>query len=138
MLVRSAMFACAAAMMAFASPASAEEGRCETTSMRVYFAPGSATLDETAMEVLAAAEARVAGCAYAEMRMTMDAGQPHARQRSEAIMAAADGRAWDAVRIEWNMMQRAAMHSGPDYVELTFAAEPMEAPTMSMPAEAGV
>ncbi len=137
MLVRSAMFACAAAMMAFAAPASAEEGRCETTSMRVYFAPGSATLDETAMEVLAAAERRVAGCDYAELRMTMEAGQPRARQRSEAIMAAADGRAWDEVRIEWSMLQRAAMRGGPDYVEVTFSAEPMDAPAAPA-AEAGV
>lgn len=142
-MFRSTMFACAAAMMAMtAAPSFAEPQpapRCEEMSFRIYFGHGSAALDEAALDMLAAAERNVAACGYAELRMSMDASSPEARARSEAIMAATDGRAWDAVRVEWSpMLQRAAMRSGPDFVEVTMSPEPMAPVQLEARREAGV
>lgn len=116
MFVRSAFFACAA-LIATAAPALANEpARCDATSFRVYFSDNSAMLDDAAREMMAAAERQVAGCDYAELRMTLDASSPLANQRAAAIRAAADERAWDAVRVEARpMMQRASHRAGPDY-----------------------
>lgn len=134
-MFRSMMFAGAAMMMTMAAaPASAgmpmqmETARCEAMSFRIYFDRSSATMDQAAMDMMAAAERQMAGCDYAELRMMMDPSMPMARERAEAIMMAASDREWDAVRMEWSMMQRASMRIGPDYVEVTMSPEPMDMP----------
>jgi hypothetical protein len=142
MVLRSALFACAAAMIAAsATPAFAETpaARCEDTSFRIYFSHGAASLDETAMQMLSAAERNVAGCAYAELHVTLDASSPRAHARGEAIMAAASGRAWDAVRIEPRSgLQRAAYDAAPDYAEVTMSPNATSAAPIARTTDAGV
>jgi hypothetical protein len=123
MFVRSAFFACAA-LIASAAPAFADEpARCDATSFRIYFADDATALDDTTRDVLAAAERNVAGCNYAELRVTLDASSPHAAERAQAIRAAADARAWDAVRVEARPMLQRAAFGGPDYAEITMTPE---------------
>ena len=136
MFVRSALFACAAMIASAGAPALAQTpdaARCEATTFRVYFQHGSAVLDEMALQTLAAAERNVAGCGYAELVVTVDSAA-----RGQAIQAAADARAWDAVRIAPRAsMQRAAYGAAPDYAEVTLSPNvmPVGAP---MTGEAGV
>ncbi len=123
MVVRSAFFACAA-LIASVAPALADEpARCDATSFRVYFSAGSATLDDAARDMMAAAERQVADCDYAELRMTLDASSPLANQRVAAIRAAADDQDWDAVRVEARPMMQRASYGGPDYAMITMTPE---------------
>jgi|CXWL01.1.fsa_nt_gi hypothetical protein len=137
MLLRSAFFACAA-LVATSAPALADEpARCDAMSFRVYFSDNSATLDDAAREMMAAAERQVAGCDYAELRMTLDASNPLANQRAAAIRAAADERAWDAVRVEARPMLQRASFGGPDYAMVTMIPE-LGADTRMSPPNVGL
>lgn len=135
MFLRSAMFACAA-MIATAGAAAANDtpdmAQCQEMSFRIYFAPGSATLDETARETLAVAERQVADCSYAEMRVSLDASNPHAAERAQAITAAANDRTWDAVHVTARPMMQRANFAGPDYAEVTMSPT-QTAPTQTAP-----
>jgi len=125
MFLRSAMFACAA-MVAVAAPAVANDtpnatAQCQEMSFRIYFAPDSATLDQTARETLAVAERQVADCGYAELRVAIDTNNPHAAQRAEAIRAAANDGAFDAVHVMPRAMLQRANFAGPDFAQLTIS-----------------
>src|SRR5262245_36234610 len=86
MFLRSAAFACAAAIVAaLAAPATAETARCDATNFRVYFAHGSASLTPAARETIETAARTVAGCDYAELRVALDASSPQASRRAAAI-----------------------------------------------------
>ncbi len=123
MFLRTAIVAAALAAVAapvFAEPANT--ARCEATSFRVYFGHTSASLDQATRDVLDAAERNVAGCDYAELRISVDANSAYAQQRANAIRAAANDRSWDAVRIEpRGGAQRASF--GPEYAEVTMTYE---------------
>lgn len=141
MFVRTAMFACAALVTA-AAPSFAEENtaRCDTMNVRVYFAQGSATLNEAARETLAAAERQVADCSYAELHVATDTSTRTGRARAEAIRTALNDRAWNATYVaSREMLRRASYASGPDFVEVTMSPEPLtiDAPEPRRP-EAGV
>jgi len=119
MLMRWAVLASGAALAAaIFSPASAETSaqHCDEANLRIYFAQGETTLNAEAENVLRVAEQQVAQCDYAELRVLLDAAAPHARERGEAIVAAADGRAWDVARVE--RRDGAAAAPGPDYAEV--------------------
>ncbi len=135
MFLRSAMFACAA-LFAVAAPAAADDApnmtQCQEMSFRIYFAPGSATLDEAARETLAVAERQVADCSYAEMRVSLDASNPNATQRAHAIRTAANDRTWDAVHVTARPMMQRANFAGPDYAEVTMSPT-RTAPTQTAP-----
>jgi len=137
MFMRSAIVACAA-FIATAAPALADEpARCDATNFRVYFADNSATLNDAAREMMAAAERQVADCDFAELRMILDASSPLANQRVAAIRAAADERAWDAVRVEARPMLQRASYGGPDYAMITMtpdvgADRPMSPPNVGL------
>lgn len=136
MFLRSAMFACAA-LVAVATPAVANDApaamaQCQEMSFRIYFAPGSATLDQTARETLAVAERQVADCGYAELRVAIGANNPHAAQRAQAIRTAANDRTWDAVHITGRSMMQRANFAGPDYAEVTMSPT-RTAPTQTEP-----
>lgn len=120
MFLRSALFACAAAMVV-ASPAVAETASpgCAETSFRVYFQPGSASLDEDVARMLDVAARNVAQCDYAELRVSVDVSSPYAAARGRAIEAAANERDWDAVRITPRAMTHRASFGGPEYAEVT-------------------
>lgn len=137
MFARSAMFACAATLFAVAQPAFADAApeRCDATSFRIYFQHGAATLDETAMQMLDAAERSVADCGYSELHVAVDASSPQARARAEAIRAAADGRGWNAVRVS-QMASTRDVSYGPEYAEVLMTPEVMPAgePLRDMPA----
>lgn len=120
MFLRSALLACAAAML-LAPVANAEtNGRCEATSFRVYFQHNSASLDSVTSEMLQAAARNVADCDYAELRVSVDGRL--AAERGAAIRAAA-GSDWDAVRIERADTHRIAFSNGPEYAEVTMTPE---------------
>lgn len=132
MLVRTSLFACAAAMAFASGPAmadTADDTQCDAATFRVYFQHGSAALDDTALQMLDAAERQLASCSYAELRVTVDGSSSLATARGEAIRAAADGRAWDSVNV------RTTMHhdviSGPEYAEVTMS--PRVLPTDDAP-----
>lgn len=122
MLVRSSILACAAAMV-FAGGAAmadtAQDTQCDAATFRVYFQHGSAALDDTALQMLDAAERQLASCSYGELHVIVDGASALANARAEAIRAAANGRAWDSVNV------RAAMHqdvsAGPEYAEVTIS-----------------
>jgi hypothetical protein len=137
MFARSAMFVCAAAFVAVAQPAFADDAnqRCAAQSFRIYFQHGSATLDDTAMQMLDAAERSVADCDYAELHVAVDASSPQARARANAIRAAADGRAWNEVRVSQNSAIR-DVSFGPEFaeVQMTIEATPAGEPLRDMPA----
>ena len=135
------MFACAAMFAAAAAPAFADEApaRCEAMNVRVYFAQGSATLNDAAREMLDAAERQVADCAYAELHVAADTSTRTGRARAEAIQTALDGRAWNATYVaSRGMMQRASYASGPDFVEVTLSPEPLTLQAPAPRTEAGV
>lgn len=123
MFLRTAIVAAALAATAapvFAEPA--QDARCEATSFRVYFGHNSAALDQTTREMLDVAERNMAGCEYAELRVSVDANSAYAQQRANAIRAAANDRSWDAVRVEPRSgAQRASF--GPEYAEVTMTFE---------------
>ncbi len=134
MTLRSAAIACSAALIAaLAAPAYAEAPapQCEATSFRVYFAHGSSRLSPAAQETLDAAARAVAGCAYAELNVSIAADGPLAARRAAAIRVAADGRDWDAVRIAPRMLTEAA--AGPDYADVTMATAPPPALNAATP-----
>jgi hypothetical protein len=116
MLIRSALLACAAAFIASPALAQAPAAQCGEANVRVYFQHGSAALDEMALETLAAAERMVAECDYAELRVSLDASHPLAHARADAIRAAADARAWNAVHVEAVTMQN--INAGPEFAEV--------------------
>lgn len=135
MFVRSAMFACAAMIASVATAAANDTpdmAQCQEMNFRIYFAQGSATLDETARETLAVAERQVADCSYAEIRVSLDASNPHAAQRAHAIAAAANDRTWDAVHVMARPMMQRANFAGPDYAEVTMSPT-RTAPTQTAP-----
>lgn len=138
-MLRSTLFACAA-MFAMLAPANAEQqnARCEDMSFRVYFAHGSAQLDDTAMQMLALAERNVAGCAYAELHVAFNASAPLANERGRAILAAADGRAWNVTRVERMQMQRASMSSSPDFAQVTMSSRVMPVAPQTTTSDVGV
>lgn len=123
MFLRTALVAAALAAAAapvFAEPA--QSARCEATSFRVYFSHNSAALDDATREMLDVAERNVAGCDYAELRISVDANSADAQRRANAIRAAANDRDWDSVRVEpRGGMQRASY--GPEYAEVTMTFE---------------
>lgn len=134
MLVRSAVRASAAALgAALFAPASADTAQCGETNLRIYFAQDETAPNQDAMEVLQRAEQQVAQCPYAELRVMLDASAPHARQRGEAIVAAADGRAWDVARVE----RGEAADAGPVYAEVVMTPRVLPAGE-ALPREAGV
>lgn len=95
---------------------------CAETTFRVYFQHDSAALDPSVDQMLDVASRGVAQCEYAELRVTVDTSSPLAQARANAIEAAADGRAWDAVRVEPRTVHRATS-GGPDYAEVTMTPE---------------
>ena len=122
MLIRSAIAACAVALFAAAAaaPANAQAPqRCEETSFRIYFAHGSASLDQTSLQAMALAERNVAGCSYRALRVSLDGSSPYASRRATAIRTAARSGNWDAVRVERSGMQQAAYSAGPEFAEVT-------------------
>jgi hypothetical protein len=109
MFWHSALLGCAAlAFMTLPAVADApQSARCEEMSFRVYFDHGSTALDPMAMQTIAFAESRVAGCAYAEMHVRVDPGARYARAR------------WNVARIEpRDGVQRASLSNGPDFAEV--------------------
>jgi hypothetical protein len=127
MLLRSALLACATAMIVAPSVSAEAPARCEETAFRVYFSHGSASLDSMSNETLAAAARNVADCDYAELRVSVSG--PQAAQRGRAIAAAAGD--WDAVRIEQGNTHQVGY--GPEYAEVTMSpnrsTEPLTPPT---------
>jgi hypothetical protein len=123
MSLRFVMLSCAAAMIVAAvASAEAREGaaRCEQTSFRIYFQHDSAALDDAAWQVLSVAERDVGGCGYAELHVMVDPASARAAERGQAIRAAANGRAWNVVRLErLPALRRAVFGAGPDYAEVT-------------------
>ncbi len=123
MSLRFVMLSAAAAVMVSAvALAEAREAasRCEQTSFHIYFQHGSAALDDTARQVLAAAERNVGGCGYAELHVMVDPASGQAAARGQAIRGAANARAWNVVRVERrSALHRAAFGGGPDYAEVT-------------------
>src|SRR5262249_54074218 len=96
-----------------------QSARCEEMAFRIYFDHGSTTLDPMALQTLAFAQSRDAGCAYAEMHGRVDPSTPQARSRGEAIMRAATARHWNLARIEpRDGLQRASLSNGPAYAEV--------------------
>jgi len=124
-MFRTALAACAAAAVMTIAPAMAQApARCEATSIRVYFAQGQSTLDETTMEMLAIAERNMADCDYTELHVVMDGANPQSRARGAAVLAALDEEAWDVARVE----QRAStqrISQAPEYAEVVMSPTPV-------------
>lgn len=116
--------------VAVAQAETASAPGCAETTFRVYFQHDSAALDPAVAQMLDVASRGVAQCDYAELRVTVDASSQFAAQRADAIEAAANGRAWDAVRIEPRMTHRASA-GGPEYAEVTMT--PNASTTASRP-----
>ncbi len=131
----------AAAVFSAVAPANADEApaRCEAASFRVYFEHNSGSLSNEAREVIEAAARNAAGCGYAELRVAVDASNPYAARRAQALRAAASDMGWDAVRVAPRMLTNVA-YAGPDYAEVIMTAEASSASDASLPtqAEAGV
>lgn len=127
MLLRSAMLACAAAMIVAPAVSAEAPARCDETAFRVYFQHGSASLDSMTNEMLQAAARNVADCDYSELRVSVSG--PQAAQRGRAIAAAAGD--WDAVRIEQRNTHQVGY--GPEFAEVTMSPNrstaPVQAPT---------
>lgn len=115
MFMRSALLACATAMIVAPTANAEAPARCDETAFRVYFAHGSAALDSMSNETLAAAARNVADCDYAELRVSVSG--PHAAQRASAISTAAGD--WDAVRIQQGNTHQVGY--GPEYAEVTMS-----------------
>lgn len=130
MFLRNVAVACITALMASAAlPAAAETATCDATSVRVYFEHGSSALSPMAMDTLNAAANSMQGCDRAELRVAVDASDPRAAGRAEAIRTAAVSQGWDAVTVEARMMTRVAAYaSSPDFVTVTMSPEPLPAP----------
>jgi hypothetical protein len=130
MFLRSALLACAAVMLGVAAAEPAP--RCADTNFRLYFNESSATLDAEARRTLEIAERNVADCAYAELRVRVEG--PRAYERGRAVLAAADGRAWDVARVEQRARsQRAVLGAGPDYAEVVMTPNRLPAGAPVMP-----
>lgn len=142
MSLRVVTLACAAtALVSVAAFAEARTAtpRCEQTDFRIYFQHGSAVLDDSARDLLAAAERDVSGCNYAELHVMLDPASGPAFARGQAIRAAANGRSWNVVRLERRpAMQRAAFESGPDYAEVTVTPNVMPVTNELITPNAGV
>jgi len=123
MSLRLVMFSCAATMLVSAGAmAQARDGasRCEQTSFRIYFQHDSAALDDATRQVLSVALRDVGACRYAELHVIVDPASGRAAERAHAIRAAANGRAWNVVRLErLPSLRRAVFGAGPDYAEVT-------------------
>ena len=118
--------AAGAAIAQARQPASAL--RCEQTSVRIYFQHGSAALDDTARQLLGAAARNVGACHYTELHVMLDPANGRAAERGQAIRAAADGRAWNVVRIERRAaLRRAAYSAGPEFAEVMMTPNHMPA-----------
>ena len=94
MSLRFVMLACAATALvsvAALAEARAPASRCEQTNFHIYFQHGSAVLDDSARDLLAAAERDVSGCTYAELHVMLDPSSGPAFARGQAIRAAANG-----------------------------------------------
>jgi hypothetical protein len=122
MSLRFVMLSAAAAMIVSAGAmAQTREGasRCEQTNFRIYFQHDSAALDDAARQVLAVAQRDVGACRYAELHVMVDPASGRAAQRAHAIRAAANGRAWNVVRLERQpALHRAAFSASPDFAEV--------------------
>lgn len=127
MLVRSAMFVCAAAAIASTAAlaqTSASPALCEETTFRIYFAHNSAALNSNARELIDAAERNVAGCSHSELQVAVRG--PRAAARGAAIRTALNDRAWNAVHLTPLRLQRAS--AGPDYAEVLMTPRVLPAP----------
>jgi hypothetical protein len=120
MLLRSTLLACAAvAIVSTAALAqTSAPARCDETNFRIYFAPGSAALDRTAIEMIGAAQRNVSTCPYAELHIAVDATNALGARRGGAIMEALDGRAWNVAQVEPRGMRRVSMSASPAYAEV--------------------
>jgi hypothetical protein len=133
MLLRSALLACATAMIVAPTVNAEAPARCEETAFRVYFAHGSAALDSMTNEMLQAAARNVADCEYSELRVSVSG--PQAAQRGRAIAAAAGD--WDAVRIDQRTTHQVGY--GPEYAEVTMSPNrAANLPTLQTETDAGV
>jgi hypothetical protein len=131
MLMRATIIAtllAGAAMSATAQPADPIPAPCgDEMNLRVYFAPGSSTLDPVATEMIDAAERQMAQCDYIELHV-MVTPTALSRSRGQAILAAADRQVWDVARVDpMPLNHRVAAHA-PDYIEVAMT-------TYVMPAE---
>ena len=146
MPLRSVLISCTTAMIALAAGAAIAQARqaesalrCEQTNLRIYFQHGSAALDGTATQLLAAAERNVGACAYTELHVMVDPASGRAAERGQAIRAAANGRAWNVVRIERrSALHRAAYRAGPDFAEVTMTPNHMPARNELIAPDVGV
>ena len=137
MFLRSILFA--GAVIGVAASASAQTApRCAEANFRVYFSQDSAALDADARRVLEIAERNVADCAYAELRVRVSG--PRAYQRGQAILAAADSRAWDVARVEQRARVRDVSFSGgPEYADVVMTPNRLPAGAPVLPErDAGV
>lgn len=127
MIMRSALFACAA-LAAATAPAFAQQApaRCAETSFRVYFAQDSASLDATTPEILDIAARNMEGCDYREIRVALDRANPLSMQRGRAIAAALDEQWFDATHFTPRAMNQRASF-GPAYAEVTLSPNATEA-----------
>jgi len=143
MSLRSILISCTAATIALAASAAMAQARqtesalrCEQTSFRIYFQHGSAALDNTATQLLSAAERNVGACAYTELHVMVDPASGRAAERGQAIRAAANGRTWNVVRIERrDALRRAAYSAGPDFAEIIMTPNhmPVRNPLITAP-----
>lgn len=123
-MLRSFAVVCAAVLSSVAVAQAETEAApgCDETTFRVYFQHDSAALDPGVEQMLDVASRGVAQCEYAELHVIVDASSPLAAARGAAIEAAADGRDWDAVRVEPRTVH-AASAGGPEYAEVTMTPE---------------
>lgn len=146
MPLRSILISCTAAMFALAAPAtiaqarqSASALRCDATTVRIYFQHDSASIDDTARQLLSAAERHVGACHYSELHVMLDPANGRAAERGQAIRAAANGRAWNVVRIERRpALDRAAYRAGPDFAEVTMTPNRLPATNALIAPNVGV
>ena len=142
MSLRFVMLSCAAALIvsgAAMAQTRDSAARCEQTNFRIYFQHGSAVLDDTAQQVLATAERNVGGCGYAELHVMVDPASGQAAERSQAIRAAANARAWNVVRVERLPALRQAVYGGgPDYAEVTMTPNVLPATNELVAPDVGV
>jgi hypothetical protein len=87
---------------------------------------------------LAAAERNVSGCSYKEMRVRLDTSSTLAAARGHAILAAAQGRAWNVARAEVMTPQRASFGAGPEFAEVLMAGHPLPVNATPVETDAGV
>lgn len=126
--MRTALFAAAAVACVFGVPlalssaASADTARCEATNLRVYFSHGSAALNATGRETLAAAQRNMTDCDYAAVRVAVDPASSLSAARGRAVLAALNGRQWNETRVApRSLTQPASMSSSPEYVQVALS-----------------